>query len=856
MLYDTDSDEEDLADINLEEIQALSSSSLNKKCNNVESSEAEIPKKIDVPQKYLKCLEKEFGHSSFRPIQWIIIRSILEDHRDNCAVMATGYGKSLTYQFPPIFLKKVAVVVTPLISLMEDQVTALNLTRERACFLGSAQKNRNMEQRIINLHFNLVYATPEYITGDCGIKLLQDLGNNLILLAIDEAHCISQWGHDFRFAYRKLSIIRRTIPKCPILALTATATLEVRNDICNQLSLRNPQLINSGFDRANLEFIVRKRSSSKGGLGVWLDLGTYIQWALNAQGSVIVYCNTCSYAENVASEIQKHVPCHYYHGKLSIKQKQTYHHEFTRDIVRVIVATMAFGMGIDKPDVRLVIHYGAPNDIERYYQEVGRAGRDGLHSKCILFYNSTDWTTHQRIRQESNTNSKHSLHLENLATKMATYTRISSCRRKYILEYFDDDAAKELQARKDCCDNCFLVSNNVDYRDIYEGLDNEGNLNITEDALIFLTLLRDLKGRFGLGKIIMILRGSKRQELPKQYYSHGLFGIGSKKTEAWYKILSENLQDLGFVHTITKQGAFGAFTLLDITKTGDKWLDAAPLKREPIKIKPYSDILKFLKPKQAKIVSTVQHVNSVENIPLNSECDAKLMNALMKLRGELAHDLDVMPYMIASNRALNQIIECKPKSIQELRDCKLDGFYEAKYLRFGNEFLGCVQKSMNSNTESQQKMSTMPRETENKIHSNDDQLWENESIDADLSQVGDEIEKQLQSSGSKDLEDPNSESELDLLLADLANVQKEINSEESNCESISTTTQPSAINSSLLTLKRKQPIYQYDDSSDEDDGNKDILNVKTLDTVKPETSNACNPISKHRVLPAWMRKKM
>lgn len=221
------------------------------------------------------------------------------------------------------------------------------------------------------------------------------------------------------------------------------------------------------------------------------------------------------------------------------------------------------------------------------------------------------------------------MHLENIALKMASYTRITTCRRKYILEYFDDDNAYSLQTRKDCCDNCFILSNKVDYREIYEGLDNDGKLNITEDALMFLTVLRDLKGRFGLGKIIWILRGSKRQELPQQYYTHHLFGKGSKKSEAWYKLLSENLQALGYTQNITKQSAFGGYTLLDLTTIAENWLKAAPNKREAITIEPYADVLKFLKPKMAKISSSIQQPQAAESaFNLKAE-NSELMRALI-----------------------------------------------------------------------------------------------------------------------------------------------------------------------------------------------------------------------------------
>lgn len=213
----------------------------------------------EIPSKYLEALRSEFGFDSFRSVQWTIISSILMESRDNCAIMATGYGKSLTFQFPAIYLNKICLVISPLISLMQDQVNHLNVGKERACLLGTAQEDKNIENRILQMQFNVIYATPERMTAEIGISLLQKLEQHLVLIAVDEAHCISQWGHDFRTAYRKLKVLRETVPNVPILALTATATLQVRDDICRQLKMRQPQLIRSGFDRPNLELIVRSK---------------------------------------------------------------------------------------------------------------------------------------------------------------------------------------------------------------------------------------------------------------------------------------------------------------------------------------------------------------------------------------------------------------------------------------------------------------------------------------------------------------------------------------------------------------------------------------------------------------------
>lgn len=340
------------------------------------------------PKKHLSCLWQHFGLTTFKPLQWRIIRTIITGSigSDVCAVIATGYGKSLTYQYPAFYLNKVVVVISPLIALMEDQVNALNSKsafnkKEVACLLGTAQEDRTIKERILRLQFKLVYATPEYITRGNGLKLLRDLGNNLALIAIDEAHCISKWGHEFRPAYRQLSELREAVPHVRILALTGTATKCVREDICEQLHLRKPLILCSGLDRPNLELTVRAKCTD-----LWSDLQQYLSWATEADGSVIVYNNTIKETEHMAKQLTRHgMPCHSYHSKLPLVEKRRNQQEFSGDLVRIIAATTAFGMGIDKPNVRLVVHYGAPSDMERYYQEIGRAGRDGLPAKCVLF---------------------------------------------------------------------------------------------------------------------------------------------------------------------------------------------------------------------------------------------------------------------------------------------------------------------------------------------------------------------------------------------------------------------------------------------------------------------------------------
>lgn len=373
--------------------------------------------KNDKPsEEHLQCLVNNFGHRQFRSSQWTIIRSIMRD-RDVCAIMATGYGKSLCFQYPAVYSNGIALVVSPLISLMEDQVLALTVANIPACLLGTAQTNRNIMDEILDDKYRIVYVSPELLTGSGG-ELIDKLGERLTLIAIDEAHCVSQWGHDFRPCYRSLGLIRIRHPNIPILAVTATATPRVRTDICNSLRLQNPQIVCTGFDRPNLDFVICPKRN------VWADLSTILMG--DANGSIIIYCLTRKETEKMAEILQQHnVQCKAYHAGLGIRTRAAIHESFVRDQLKVIVATVAFGMGIDKPDVRFVIHYGAAKDIESYYQEVGRAGRDGQPSKCIMFYNERDFELHKRLRALTSGNRNS----EVLSEKMKNFVYSTDCRR-------------------------------------------------------------------------------------------------------------------------------------------------------------------------------------------------------------------------------------------------------------------------------------------------------------------------------------------------------------------------------------------------------------------------------------------
>lgn len=653
---------------------------------------------------HLAALESHFGHSNFRPMQWTIIRSIIEDRRDNCVIMATGYGKSLTYQYPSVFLQRLTLVISPLISLMEDQVLSLNLSNIPSCLLGSAQR-ANPVPDIKAGKFRVVYLTPEYVTGESGKYLLEQVANQLVLIAIDEAHCLSKWGHDFRPAYRNLGVIRKWCPRVPILAVTATATPNVRDDIVTSLGLWNPQVLCTGFDRPNLQFHVKMKSS----LGIWEDVKGLL--SRNVEGSIIIYCLTRKQTEEIVELLRsKKIDCEPYHAGLGLKQRREVHESFVRDRVQIIVATIAFGMGIDKPDVRLVVHYGASKDLESYYQEAGRAGRDGQPSKCVMFWSRADFKTHEILREHNQGGVQKNL--EALSKKMYEYLDTRDCRRMFILKYFEGDVVK-VDPRKNCCDNCDRIVGGVKDSDRYEGIDQDGNYDFSKDAEHLLKAVEAFGGGTGLALPIALLRGSKSKKLHSSYLKNPLHGIGKTKDDEWWKALAVLLEREGFLAKTKVPNTFNKFAVIykiGSTPLAKKWL-ATPNRK--LLMKPTTEMFKSIRlvrtqplfdtgsdfQTQSKTTFPPQlqapgSSRLLEPIAQKQDIVQELVKTLLKKRSELATAYECMPYMIASNQALHQMATIRPLNLDEMKRAKLDGFSDIKIQKFGKEFLVCIQQKL------------------------------------------------------------------------------------------------------------------------------------------------------------------
>lgn len=513
--------------------------------------------------KYNKILFDFFGFKSLKNKQYEIIDKVVNDKKDVCAVLATGFGKSICYQLPFLITNKCVIIISPLLSLMGDQKIKLDKLNIPVCCLNSECSDKmDIINDIFDGNNKIIFMTPEYlIKSQEFIKSLNEQ-EQLCLFAIDEAHCVSTWGNDFRTSYTQLYKIREWVNNVPILALTATASDKVKDDICKQLTLNNPHRVIGSFDRPNLYISVNNCTNNmKNDFGYLLDK--------YKNEYIIIYCKTRLQTEEISKKINNlkiginSLP---YHAGLSTDIKNKTQKKFVDGDCKCIVATVAFGMGIDISTVRLVIHYGCPKNIESYYQEIGRAGRDGKDSYCYLFYSNKDFMLN-RFFLDSMTNKKEKEYQLNQLRIMERYIYTSECRRKIILENFNENYDSNNCLNK--CDNCKKKINIV-------------KKDFTILGYKLLILVKAFNGNYGIGTFINILRGSKAKTVPNHIKKLTMYGSGIEHSQNWWKIFTRMLINKEYLRLKNISGSFG--TVLECTKKGIKWIKNI----DPTKLEPYT----------------------------------------------------------------------------------------------------------------------------------------------------------------------------------------------------------------------------------------------------------------------------
>ena len=600
----------------------------------------------------LQTLKTYFGYDSFRPLQEEIIRHIL-DGNDALVLMPTGGGKSICYQLPALLREGTAVVVSPLISLMKDQVEALCANGISAGALNSSNdetENAALRRACTEGRLKLLYISPEKLLAEANY-LLRDM--HISLFAIDEAHCISQWGHDFRPEYAQMGILHQQFPHVPIIALTATADKITREDIIRQLHLNHPRTFISSFDRPNLSLTVKRGYQQKEKSKTILDF-----IARHPGESGIIYCMSRSKTESVAQMLQKHgIRTAVYHAGLSPSLRDEAQDDFINDRVQVVCATIAFGMGIDKSNVRWVIHYNLPKSIESFYQEIGRAGRDGLPSDTLLFYSLADLILLTKFATESG---QQNINLEKLQ-RMQQYAESDICRRRILLSYFGEIADHD-------CGNCDVCKNPPERFD--------GTV-IVQKAL---SAIVRTDQQIGTSVLVDILRGNMSPEVVgKGYQQLKTFAAGRDvPARDWHDYLLQMLQ-LGYFEI-----AYNENNHLKITSAGSDVLFGRATARLVVIRREETNETKRGRKRKATVPA--------QELPLglpNTENEA-LFEALRKLRKRLADEEALPAYIVLSDKVLHLLSTSRPTNLEEFGN--ISGIGEYKKKKYGKEFINLIRK--------------------------------------------------------------------------------------------------------------------------------------------------------------------
>ena len=611
---------------------------------------------------YLETLKKHFGYTAFRPLQEAVITEFLSG-RDTLVLMPTGGGKSLCYQLPALMLGGTTIVISPLISLMKDQVDALTANGIAATFLNSSVDGGVLRQRMSNTvagKYQLVYMAPERLSVPGMIDWLHTC--NVTALAIDEAHCISQWGHDFRPDYRNLKSFRASFPTIPIIALTATATPQVKEDIISELHLQNPQTFVSSFYRQNLEIKVLPKKN---------EVQKIISLLRKHPGeSCIVYCFSRKDTESLADILQAEgFSAGAYHAGLEATKRADIQDDFIHDRINIITATTAFGMGIDKPDVRLVIHRTFPKTLEGYYQEIGRAGRDGLPCECVLLYSAGDKIKLDYfLSMVSNENEKQ----KELAgiIEVMNYAEGRSCRWVTLISYFGETPTITT------CDTCDVCKSSVD------------TIDATEIAQKILSGIIKTGGRFGRAHVIKVLRGSKEQKVLD--YNHDTLSVWGITKDVPESVLNEVFMQLLAVGFIRKNvGEYPTFT---IGKAGAEFL----IKKATLMLPKVVDdmLLSDADPvptQSSKTKKKARKVSGKKAIKTDEACFA----VLKTLRTKLAEDRGVPAFIIFGDASLHAMAYQKPQTKAQF--ATISGVGEKKLKEYADVFIAAIGEYINKN---------------------------------------------------------------------------------------------------------------------------------------------------------------